>query len=62
MAHGAGGTASRRLVEGELANPGTAPPADTLKARRHITDLVLKMAQRGEIELPEAEQTPVVAI
>jgi flagellar motor switch protein FliG len=53
---------SRRLVEGELANPGTASPADTIKARRHITDLVLKMAQRGEIELPEAEAAPVVAI
>jgi flagellar motor switch protein FliG len=53
---------SRRLVEGELAGPGTASPVETLKARRHITDLVLKMAQRGEIELPEAEPAPVVAI
>jgi flagellar motor switch protein FliG len=53
---------SRRLVEGELASPGTASATETAKARRHITDLVLKMAQRGEIELPEAEPTPVVAI
>jgi flagellar motor switch protein FliG len=53
---------SRRLVEGELASPGTASPTETAKARRHITDLVLKMAQRGEIELPEAEAVPVVAI
>jgi flagellar motor switch protein FliG len=53
---------SRRLVEGELASPGTSSPTDTVKARRHITDLVLKMAQRGEIELPEAESVPIVAI
>jgi len=53
---------SPRLVEGELASPGTASATDTAKARRHITDLVLKMAQRGEIELPEAEPAPIVAI
>ena len=46
---------SRRLVENELAGPGTATAADTARARRHITDLVLKMAQRGEIELPQNE-------
>jgi len=47
---------SRRLVEGELASPGTTPATETAKARKQITDTVLKMAQRGEIELPEAEQ------
>jgi flagellar motor switch protein FliG len=49
---------SRRLVEGELASPGSTTPAETSKARKQITDLVLKMAQRGEIELPEAEPAP----
>jgi flagellar motor switch protein FliG len=48
---------SRRLVEGELASPATTPAAETAKARKQITDQVLKMAQRGEIELPEAEQS-----
>ena len=49
---------SRRLVEGELANPGSTPPDEISKARKQITDLILKMAQRGEIELPEAEPAP----
>jgi len=49
---------SRRLVEGELASPGSTPPGETSKARKQITDLILKMAQRGEIELPEAEPAP----
>ena len=46
---------SRRLVEGELANPSTSPPQETEKARRQIVKLVLVMAQRGEIELPTAD-------
>jgi flagellar motor switch protein FliG len=49
---------SRRLVEGELANPGSTSPSEISKARKQITDLILKMAQRGEIELPEAEPAP----
>jgi flagellar motor switch protein FliG len=49
---------SRRLVEGELANPGSTSPGEISKARKQITDLILKMAQRGEIELPEAEPAP----
>jgi flagellar motor switch protein FliG len=43
---------SRRLVESELANPSSAPPAETAKARKQIVKLVLTMSQRGEIELP----------
>ncbi len=46
---------SRRLVESELANPSSAPPAETEKARRQIVKLVLVMAQRGEIELPTSD-------
>ena len=44
---------SRRLVESELANPSSAPAAEIEKARRQIVKLVLVMAQRGEIELPQ---------
>ncbi len=43
---------SRRLVESELANPSSAPPADIAKARKEIVKQVLAMAQRNEIELP----------
>jgi len=46
---------SRRLVDSELASPATTPAAETAKARKQITGQVLKMAQRGEIELPEAD-------
>jgi flagellar motor switch protein FliG len=46
---------SRRLVEGELASPGAASAADTSKARKQIVDLVLKMAQKGEVELPQGD-------
>jgi flagellar motor switch protein FliG len=45
---------SRRLVEGELATTVTTPPTEIAKARKQITDTVLKMASRGEIDLPEA--------
>jgi flagellar motor switch protein FliG len=43
---------SKRLVESELATPMLASPRDIAKARKQITDLVLKMAQRNEIEIP----------
>ena len=43
---------SRRLVESELSTASIAPPRDIAKARKQIVDLVLKMAQRGEIEMP----------
>jgi flagellar motor switch protein FliG len=48
---------SRRLVESELANASSAPAAEIEKARRQIVKLVLVMAQRGEIELPQQEET-----
>jgi flagellar motor switch protein FliG len=47
---------SRRLVEGELANATSAPAAEIEKARRQIVKLVLVMAQRGEIELPQPDE------
>jgi flagellar motor switch protein FliG len=46
---------SRRLVESELANPTSAPPAETTKARREIVRMVLMMSQRGEIDLPSSD-------
>lgn len=41
----------RRLVEGELASGAEAPPRDVAKARKAISDIVLGMAARNEIEL-----------
>jgi flagellar motor switch protein FliG len=46
---------ARRLVEGELASPMNAPPAEIAKARREVVKIVLAMAQRGELELPSNE-------
>ena len=46
---------SKRLVESELSTPMLASPRDIAKARKQITDLVLKMAQRNEIEIPSPE-------
>jgi flagellar motor switch protein FliG len=46
---------ARRLVEGELAMPNQAPPRDIAKARKTLADIVLAMAQRGEIETPSSE-------
>ena len=43
---------SRRLVESELSTPMAAAPRDIARARRQIVDLVLKMVQRNEIEIP----------
>jgi len=47
----------RRLVEGELASGGNAPPRDIARARKAIAEIVLGMASRNEIELgdPPAE-------
>jgi flagellar motor switch protein FliG len=42
---------ARRLVEAELATPLTPPRREIAKARKAIVDLVLKMAQRNEIEI-----------
>ncbi len=46
---------SRRLVEGELSNAANAPPREVAKARKQIVDLVLRMAQRNEIEIAPPE-------
>jgi len=46
---------ARRLVESELSNSAAPPQREVAKARRAIADLVLKMAQRGEIEIGAAE-------
>jgi flagellar motor switch protein FliG len=43
---------SRRLVESELSTATVASPRDIAKARKQIVELVLKMTQRGEIEIP----------
>ncbi len=42
---------ARRLVEGELATPFAPLPREIAKARKQVVDLVLKMAQRNEIEI-----------
>jgi flagellar motor switch protein FliG len=44
---------ARRLVENELAGAGAAPARDIAAARRLITDTLLAMAERGEVELRE---------
>jgi flagellar motor switch protein FliG len=46
---------ARRLVESELSNGAAAPQRDIAKARRVISDTVLRMAQRGEIEIGASE-------
>jgi flagellar motor switch protein FliG len=49
---------ARRLVESELSNGASAPQREIAKARRAIAELVLKMAQRNEIEIgvPDGEE------
>jgi flagellar motor switch protein FliG len=42
---------ARRLVENELNNGGGSPQREIINARRLISDLVLEMAERGEIQL-----------
>ena len=45
------GARARRMVEGELAREDATPARDIAKARRAIADLVLSLAQRGQITL-----------
>ena len=45
---------ARRLVESELTTTGTVSQSEVSKARRSITELVLRMAQKNEIELPSS--------
>ena len=47
---------ARRLVESELNNGAMASQRDIAKARRSIADLVLKMAQRNEIEIAPSDE------
>ena len=42
---------AKRMVEAELTNGDAAPQRDVMKARRAIADLVLEMAEKGQIEL-----------
>ncbi len=44
---------ARRLVENELNSAGESPAREVAAARRYITDLLLGMADRGEVELRE---------
>lgn len=46
---------ARRLVESELGAASNARPADISKARREVVQIVLGMAQKGELELPTNE-------
>jgi flagellar motor switch protein FliG len=46
---------ARRLVENELNSAGDAPPREVAAARRYIADLLLGMAERGEVELRDDE-------
>jgi flagellar motor switch protein FliG len=48
------GARTRRLVESELANGANPPAREIAAARRKITQTVLGMAQRNEIELAPA--------
>lgn len=50
------GARARRMVEAELANDTGQKTAESEKARSSIAALVLTMAQRGELELPSADE------
>ena len=47
----------RRLVEGELSSGATAPAREIAKARKAMTEIVLAMAARNEIELGAPAET-----
>ena len=44
------------MIEQELASGVTPTQRDVLKARRAIADLVLQMAERGQIDLHPNEE------
>ncbi len=46
---------ARRLVENELNSAGESPAKEVAGARRFIADMLLAMADRGEVELREPE-------
>ena len=47
---------AKRMVEAELTSGEPAPQRDVLKARRAIADLVLEMAEKGQIELNSSDE------
>jgi flagellar motor switch protein FliG len=47
---------AKRLVENELNGGATSPQREILAARRTISDLVLQLAERGEIEIQSSEE------
>lgn len=50
------GARSRRIIEQELQASGQPPQRDILKARRAIADLVLQLAERGQVDLHPGEE------
>ena len=50
------GARARRMVEAELANDNGQMTKEGEAARRTIADMVLAMAARGELELPESAE------
>ena len=55
------GARARRMVEAELANDNGQVTKEGEAARRTIADMVLAMAARGELELPESGDTDAQA-
>jgi flagellar motor switch protein FliG len=47
---------SRRMVESELQGDTAEPRKDTVTARRKIAEIAMQMVQKGEIELPVADE------
>jgi flagellar motor switch protein FliG len=50
------GARNRRMIEQELTGGATPTQRDVLKARRAVADLVLQMAERGQIDLHPNEE------
>jgi flagellar motor switch protein FliG len=50
------GARSRRMIEQELQASGQPAQRDVLKARRAIADLVLQLAERGQVDLHPGEE------
>ena len=50
------GARNRRMIEQELQGGAAPPQREVLKARRAVADLVLQLAERGQIELHPSEE------
>jgi flagellar motor switch protein FliG len=50
------GARNRRMIEQELQAGGQPAQRDVLKARRAIADLVLQLAERGQVDLHPSEE------